>query len=431
MTSEPTRASSPSPNPAPPTRRSSPFNWRAAAVILLCLAGIIGLLSLDSLVGQHSLSPLTGESLSYGLLFLAGLLTGFHCVGMCGALVVGYTVGAAKSAAPSYRTHWFYVCGKTLSYTAIGALFGAVGAVITFTPFMRGMAGLLAGAFLLIFGLSMLNVFPALNRFRIRPPAMLMRFIGTSARKHGHPFTIGLLNGLMIICGPLQAMYILAAGTGSPIEGARMLFVFGLGTVPLMLGFGMLASALSANVAPKLVKASGIVVMALGVIMLNRGLTMVGSGYDFHSLTARLSHATGWNAEQARPSGYQTIRMQVSAAGFLPSEFKLVKDVPVKWIIEGKELTYCNHRINVPALGMEFDVQKGENVIEFTPRQVGVIPWSCWMGMIPGSFLVYEQAQTAPDDRKQSDWRHRWQERLNRWKDDALQSTSEWLPSNP
>jgi hypothetical protein len=226
-------------------------------------------------------------------------------------------------------------------------------------------------------------------------------------------------------------MYILAAGTGSPIEGARMLFVFGLGTVPLMLGFGMLASALSANVAPKLVKASGIVVMALGVIMLNRGLTMVGSGYDFHSLTARLSHATGWNAEQARPSGYQTIRMQVSAAGFLPSEFKLVKDVPVKWIIEGKELTYCNHRINVPALGMEFDVQKGENVIEFTPRQVGVIPWSCWMGMIPGSFLVYEQAQTAPDDRKQSDWRHRWQERLNRWKDDALQSTSEWLPSNP
>src|SRR5512134_498499 len=45
------------------------------------------------------------------------------------------------------------------------------------------------------------------------------------------PLVIGLLNGLMLGCGPLQAMYIMAAGTGSAQEGATMLFFFGLGTL--------------------------------------------------------------------------------------------------------------------------------------------------------------------------------------------------------
>jgi plastocyanin domain-containing protein len=123
--------------------------------------------------------------------------------------------------------------------------------------------------------------------------------------------------------------------------------------------------------------------------MLNRGLSMSGIGYDFRSVTTYLSHSVTRTA--ASLVGYQTIRMQVTAGGYEPDSFALEKGIPVRWIIEGKELNYCNHRIVVPAMGMEFDVQKGENVIEFTPGQVGVIPWSCWMGMISGNFLVHEK----------------------------------------
>ena len=55
---------------------------------------------------------------------------------------------------------------------------------------------------------------------------------------------IGLLNGLMLGCGPLQAMYVMAAGTGSPQEGATMLFFFGLGTLIPLLSFGLIASGI-------------------------------------------------------------------------------------------------------------------------------------------------------------------------------------------
>jgi sulfite exporter TauE/SafE len=181
-----------------------------------------------------------------------------------------------------------YASGKTLSYTVIGALFGAVGAIVTFTPWLRGMAGLFAGVFLLIFGLSVINPGWSLHRFRLKTPGFLMRFIGQSYRRYSHPLVIGMLNGLMIICGPLQALYILAAGTGSPLTGARMLFAFGLGTLPVMMGFGFLATGVSSRLAPQIVKASGVLVMALGLIMLNRGLVMTCSGWDFMSVERRL-----------------------------------------------------------------------------------------------------------------------------------------------
>lgn len=391
-----------SPNTLPPSESTKNLLARLQGAlqrvltILLILCGIIILLNLDTLLGGHSAFPVSGEQLSYALLFVAGLFTGFHCVGMCGALVVGYVVKSAANSGSKYLTHLYYGAGKLLSYTLIGGLFGALGAIVTFTPFMRGMAGIGAGVFLLLFGLSTLNLFPSLSRFRIKTPDFVMKRLGKAYRSNSNPFVIGLLNGLMIICGPLQAMYIMAAGTGSPVEGSKLLFVFGLGTLPMMLGFGVLASALSKQFAPKIVRASGVIVIGLGAIMLNRGLAMVGGGYDYRTLTARwLPASHTMEHSPAVPAGQQVIRMAVTGKGFVPSEFTLRKGVPVRWIIQGEEINYCNHRIVAPSLKLEFDVHQGENIVEFTPDQTGVVPWSCWMGMAYGRFLVHDDLQPA------------------------------------
>ena len=94
---------------------------------------------------------------------------------------------------------------------------------------------------------------------------------------------IGLLNGLMIACGPLQAMYVMAAGTGSAIEGAKMLFTFGVGTLPILLGFGFLTTLISGALTHQLLRASGAVLIILGAVMLNHGLILTGAGYDLRS----------------------------------------------------------------------------------------------------------------------------------------------------
>ncbi|MBM4201859.1 MAG: sulfite exporter TauE/SafE family protein, partial [Gammaproteobacteria bacterium] len=215
---------------------------RRLAGIALGIAGIALILHLDQRLQDNASLPELGQDMSFGLLFTVGLLTGFHCVAMCGPLVIGYTAKGASSGRHTYLSHLLYGAGKTLSYTVIGAAFGWLGSIIAFTPLVRGAVGIAAGVFLILFGLHMLHVFPALAHFHIKPPAALMHFVGTQYRKHSNPFLIGLLNGLMIVCGPLQALYVMAMGTGDPVEAGKLLFVFGLGTLPVMLSFGFLTS---------------------------------------------------------------------------------------------------------------------------------------------------------------------------------------------
>ncbi|MGZ8903370.1 MAG: urease accessory protein UreH domain-containing protein [Methylobacter sp.] len=374
--------------------------FRKIFAVALALTGIAFILWLDSWFMDHADMPKLGRDMSYGLLILIGFLTSFHCVGMCGPLILGYTAKNATKGYKSYTTHFLYGTGKTISYTAIGAVFGAFGSVIAFTPYTQGAVGVAAGIFLILFGLHMLEVFPALSHFQFKAPAFVMRFVGKEYRKHSNPFYIGLLNGLMIICGPLQAMYVMAAGTGSWSEGAAILFFFAIGTLPLLMGFGFLTSMLSANLTPKLLKASGVVVMILGAIMLNRGLAVTGTGVDFNTLIARMSQKLAPTvAETPSCDTEQTIHMEVLKSRFSPNQFTLRKGVPVKWVINGKELNECNKAIVVPQYGLDIKLQRGKQIIEFTPPEVGVVPWSCWMGMIPGTFIVVENTP-GPEEKK-------------------------------
>jgi sulfite exporter TauE/SafE len=411
------------PNAPVHSKRAPPHNTFAvmlqrAFVILLCLCGIVGLLFLDRSIGSNTTLPVMKAGVSYGLLLLAGFFTSIHCVGMCGPLVFGYALKAAGRSAHSHLDHILYGIGKTLSYSAIGALFGGLGAAVTFTPMLRGVAGMVAGCFVLLFGLSLLNVFSGLERFHLHTPTAIMRFIRNALKTHHHPFAVGLLNGLMIICGPLQAMYILAAGSGSMVEGARMLFIFGAGTLPLMLGFGFLTTSMSARLAPKIIHASGFIVMALGVVMLNRGLAMTGTGYDFDALVARISSASAIPSHTISASE-QIIRTDVKSSAFSPNEFVLHQGVPVKWVINAEELNQCNKKIVVPSYGLEISLHPGENVVTFVPSEGGVTSWSCWMGMMPGRFVVQEAtlpaggADAAALDN--DDMEPKWIERLKRF----------------
>ena len=368
--------------------------FKRILTIILALLGITFILWLDSWFMDHAEMPEMTKDINFGLLLLIGFLTSFHCVGMCGPLILGYAAKEAKAGHKSHVTHFLYGLGKTISYTSIGALFGAFGAIVAFTPYTQGAVGMAAGLFLILFGLHMLDVFPALNHFQFRTPAFVMRFVGKEYRKQSNPFMIGLLNGLMIICGPLQAMYVMAAGTGSWSQGAAILFFFGIGTLPLLLGFGFLTSLLSSNLTPKLLKASGVIVMALGVIMLNRGLAVTGTGVDFNTLVARASqYLSPTAAESPSCDTEQTIRMDVVKTGFKPNKFTLRKGVPVKWVIDAKELNECNKAIVVPSYNLKVEFKPGVQIVEFTPTEAGVIPWSCWMGMIPGTFIVVDDTQ--------------------------------------
>ena len=194
----------------------------------------------------------------------------------------------------------------------IGGLFGAFGSMVAFTPETQGAVGVAAGVFLILFGLHMLNVFHSLRHFQFKTPGFVMRFVGKQYRRQKNPLVIGLLNGLMIICGPLQAMYVMAAGTGSWSEGATILFFFGVGTLPLLIGFGFLTSLLSTSLTPQAAESFGGGRHDLGVnhAQPRPGTFRFRDGLQ-HLVCQALGIPRSGRSEQASGAAEQTIKMDV------------------------------------------------------------------------------------------------------------------------
>ena len=121
-------------------------------------------------------------------------------------------------------------------------------------------------------------------------------------------------------------MQLFALGTGSAVKGALSMFMFSLGTVPLMLTFGALSGLLSKGHTKKLLKFSGVLIIVLGFIMGNRGLTLAGININpMKALASNTrSSANFSNANVAKATlenGVQVIKMTANNNGYTPNAF--------------------------------------------------------------------------------------------------------------
>lgn len=327
---------------------------------------------------------------SYAVLFIAGLLTSIHCVGMCGGIMLSQTVNSeSENKLQAMKPALFYNLGRVISYTILGGIIGAVGSVFSLSFKSKATVQILAALFMIIMGLNM-SGFGLFRKLQIKLPHSFCKF----KHKSNSPFIVGLLNGFMP-CGPLQTMQIFALGTGSPVKGAISMMIFSIGTVPLMLTFGAISGLLSKGYTKRLLKLSGVMIIVLGIIMGNRGLSMLGFNLNPTVLALNNNYeAKGQeNPNVAKAEiidGVQIIKMTVSNKGFTPNAFYVQKGIPVKWIIDGQEINTCNNAIIVPSIGKEVKINKGENILEFDPKESDM-RFSCWMGMINGIIKVVDK----------------------------------------
>jgi len=338
---------------------------------------------------------------SYAVLFVVGLLTSLHCVGMCGGIMLSQSLSKeSTNKIEAIIPAALYNLGRVISYTILGGIVGALGSVFSFSITAKAAMQVFAGAFMIIMGFNMAG-FSAFRKFHIKLPHAACKVKNNS----GSPFIVGLLNGLMP-CGPLQTMQLFALGTGSATKGALSMFMFSIGTVPLMLTFGALSGLLSKGYTKKILKFSGVLIIVLGLIMGNRGLTL--AGINLNPITAFASSSKGLfggnssssgasNANVSKATikdGVQIINMVANNNGYTPNAFYVQKNIPVKWIIDGQQLNSCNNNIVIQALNKQQKLKSGENIIEFTPGDKD-INFSCWMGMIRGVIKVVDKLDTV------------------------------------
>jgi len=354
---------------------------------VVLLAGVYFLLQKTGAL--QIFSRLQDKNLGYGLLFLIGVLSSFHCVGMCGGLVVTYTAGQGlgEGGQKKLLPHLYYNLGRVLSYTLIGAILGGIGSFFGINPVFSGVLTLFAAAFMLAMGASLVRNINFIEKLKSKLPSFVAKYLFSqkqSAKPRG-PLIIGFLNGFMP-CGPLQAVQFYALGTGSALTGALSMLFFALGTVFLMFGFGYFVSSISGERVKRMMKISGVVVILLGLFMANRGLA--NFGWSFRNLLPRGQVAVNSSSGEKPVGEYQTAKMDLTYRGYVPNVLYVKKGVPVKWIINVKQLSGCTRSILMEKFGIKKDLQAGENVIEFTPTEAGEIPFSCGMKMVWGKFIV-------------------------------------------
>lgn len=331
---------------------------------------------------------------SYAFLFVVGIFTSIHCVGMCGGIMISQSLSFAKeskSKLESITPSLLYNLGRVLSYSILGGLIGGIGSVFSLSITAKAFIQIFAGLFMVIMGLN-ISGFKLFRKFSIKIPNFLSKY----KRRFNSPFLVGFLNGFMP-CGPLQTMQLFALGTGSALKGALSMFIFALGTVPLMLTFGAISGFLSKGYTKKLLKFSGVLIIVLGLIMSNRGLSLSGININplsYVMVSSFNSNSSTDSSKAILEDGVQIINMTANNNGYSPNVFYVQKGVPVKWVINGESLNYCNNSIVVNSLDIQQKLKSGENIIEFTPTDKD-INFSCWMGMIRGVIKVVDDLDST------------------------------------
>ena len=176
--------------------------------------------------------------------FLAGLFGSTHCLAMCGGIV-----GMLHAQVPHDRL-WLaggFHLGRIASYLAIGLIATGIGLLpATLMPdqapvVMRVLLGLM---------LVMMAVYIAMpGRFRDlagelaapltrRLTPLFARFL--PVRTFDNALGLGLLWGLLP-CGLLYSVVAAAVLLADPLATTAMIVAFGIGTVPLLLGTGLMA----------------------------------------------------------------------------------------------------------------------------------------------------------------------------------------------
>lgn len=203
-----------------------------------------------------------------------GLISSFHCVGMCGPIAFSLPVHYLPSARKLIGI-LLYNIGRVVTYSLLGLFFGYVGRQIFLQGFQQWFSIILGLIILLVLLQSIitkkflhLNFFDKIN-------IQLQQFIGKYIRQkqlYGM-FLIGIANGLLP-CGMVYFAIAGALATGSITGGVVFMALYGLGTMPFMILLSYFGFMISISVRNTMKKIVPYFVAAMAVLLILRGMNL-------------------------------------------------------------------------------------------------------------------------------------------------------------
>jgi sulfite exporter TauE/SafE len=217
-------------------------------------------------------------NLELGLVLAGAFLASTHCIGMCGCFAV--LVGAsARTALGRLGAQLVYSSGRLFTYAFLGAVCGYLGSTLLNSAWGLRLSSVLAYLSALLFivvGLQILGWWSRFGGVGRKLAAWFTLGLAPAIRHFsGHGTQWGtLLTGVLtgfLPCGLVYAFALKAAAAGDPGRGLVLMLVFGLGTLPAMIGVGVVGTLLTVNARRYVYRLTGVVLVILGVITFMRG----------------------------------------------------------------------------------------------------------------------------------------------------------------
>ena len=206
-----------------------------------------------------------------------------HCIGMCGGIVLAYStikIEPKSSKVSQGAAHLLYSFGRVFTYSILGAMFGALGGVVTFSNNANGALLIFAGIAMVLAGLSLMGKikFLTLIEHSFSSSSLYKNAFKKvlNSKSNTSFFVLGMLNGLLP-CGFVYFFAITAASTADPLYGALVMAIFGLSTIPAMFGLGFLASITTAT------SFRNMMMSLASIAVILYGAYTIYNGYDYIS----------------------------------------------------------------------------------------------------------------------------------------------------
>lgn len=205
--------------------------------------------------------------------FIFGLISSFHCVGMCGPIAMMLPVDHKNSTKKAFQVATYHL-GRLMAYGTIGLIFGALGKGF-FMAGMQQQLSIVVGVLMIVFilvperKLAQYNFSKPIYKIISKVKSSLGKQFKNKSYKS--LFTIGLLNGFLP-CGMVYVALFGAVAMQSVTYGVFYMLLFGLGTMPLMSVVIYVNSFVTPSLRNKIQTFIPYVAVLIGCLFILRGL---------------------------------------------------------------------------------------------------------------------------------------------------------------
>lgn len=238
-----------------------------AFVVLFVLLQKIGIVNL-----------VTTSSVTYGTAFLIGVIASLStCMAVVGGLLLSMSATFAKEGDKLKPQVLFHV-GRLISFFVLGGIIGAAGSVFTLSIPMTFVLSFAIGVVMLVLGINLLDIFTWTKKLQPAMPKIISQHaLAVSKANHAlTPLLVGIIT-FFLPCGFTQSMQIYTLSTGSFMAGALTMFVFALGTLPVLALVSFSSFSIGSHAkAGVFFKSAGLIVILFALFNLINSLVVIG-----------------------------------------------------------------------------------------------------------------------------------------------------------